>query len=187
MRVFLAINFPEPLQRQIVEATSSLREAAPDVSWVREPLIHLTIKFLGEVDASRIENVQRTLSAVASSHGVMSIRLAGAGAFPNVRRARVVWLGVDPEPRLELLHHDLETAFAAIGFEVEGRAFRPHATLGRVRQPLSPATSRQLAAAARKIAFEEEHMVTSVELMESQLSAGADRYRTLLTAPLRAS
>ena len=62
--------------------------------------------------------------------------LQGIGAFPNFRRARVVWIGVEQEPRLELLHHDLELACEQEGFEVEGRPFRPHITLARVRVPL---------------------------------------------------
>lgn len=187
MRVFLAINFPDALQRRMLDATSALRQAAPDVRWVGEPLIHMTVKFLGDVDEPRIEDVRRTLLSVTESHCRMAVRFTGVGAFPNLRRARVVWLGVEPEARLELLHHDLEVAYSTMGFEIEARPFRPHVTLGRVRQPLSPSASRGLAAAARETVFDEEHAVSSVDLMQSQLSANAERYRTLVVAPLRVS
>ena len=90
--------------------------------------------------------------------------LGGIGAFPNFRRARVVWMGVAQDPRLELLHHDIEVACEAFGFEVEGRPFRPHLTLARVKQPLPEERVRALARAAKRIEYHTEFIVHSIDL-----------------------
>jgi 2'-5' RNA ligase len=111
--------------------------------------------------------------------------VGGIGAFPNFRRARVVWMGVNPDPRLELLHHDIEVAFEAVGCELEGRPFRPHLTLARVRDALPVERMRELWRAAKRIRYSTEFIVRSVELMQSDLSSSGPRYTTLVSAPLR--
>ena len=107
------------------------------------------------------------------------------GAFPNFRRARVVWLAVEASPRLELLQHDIETACAALGYEPEGRPFRPHLTLGRVRNPLPEPRLRELAQAARAVRWREETVVESVDLMRSELGPGGSRYSMVERLSLR--
>jgi 2'-5' RNA ligase len=111
--------------------------------------------------------------------------LGGIGAFPNFRRARVVWIGVGQDPRLELLHHDVEVACEGLGFEVEGRPFRPHLTLARVRQPLAEERARALSREAKRTAYDTEFMVRSIDLMQSDLSADGPAYTTLVSAALR--
>jgi 2'-5' RNA ligase len=111
--------------------------------------------------------------------------LAGIGAFPNFRRARVVWLGVGQDPRLELLHHDVEVACERLGFEVEGRPFRPHLTLARVRQPLVEERARVLSRQAKRIDYSAEFVVRTIDLMRSELSADGPSYTTLVSAALR--
>ena len=107
------------------------------------------------------------------------------GAFPNFRRPRVVWMGVSPEPKLELLHHDVEAAAAKLGFEMDGRPFRPHLTLARVKPRSTEAEIlRALARAAKHIEFTEELFVESIDLMQSDLSSAGARYRVLASAPL---
>jgi 2'-5' RNA ligase len=106
------------------------------------------------------------------------------GAFPNVRRARVVWSGVEQEPRLELLHHDLELACEESGFEVEGRPFRPHITLARVRAPLPEERLRALARAARAARLSATMVVEGITLFESTLAPAGARYRRLHMASL---
>ena len=110
--------------------------------------------------------------------------MSGAGAFPNFRKPRVVWAGVDPDPRLELLQHDLEARCAALGYEVEGRPFRPHLTLARVKGPVPAGPLRALADAARDLTFEDEVDVESIDLMHSTLSSAGPRYARLHAAPL---
>jgi RNA 2',3'-cyclic 3'-phosphodiesterase len=186
VRLFLAINLTEDVRRRAYEAAAPLRAAAPAVGWVAERNLHLTLKFLGEVPGGGDEIV-RGVQEAAGRHAGMTLSIGGFGAFPNMRRPRVVWLGVAAEPRLELLHHDVEVACAALGFAVEGRPFRPHVTLGRVKGAMSPDEARALAVAARSARFRAGSAVESVDVMRSELSPGGSRYTVLAALPLPSS
>ena len=195
MRLFVAINLPDALRRAAHEAAAPLRALLPRASWVPEARLHLTVKFLGERREADVALLADTLLAVAAGHREMTLQFGGrggnggtpaVGAFPNLRRPRVVWIGVDPEPRLELLHHDVEEALAGLGVELEGKPFRPHLTLGRLREAPSPEQLRAFAQAARRVRFEEEAPVASLDLMQSVMGApGGPRYELLAAAPLR--
>jgi 2'-5' RNA ligase len=186
VRLFLALNFDPDLRRAIHEAAQPLREAAPALNWVPEERLHLTLKFLGEQSPECADQVTETMRAVAATHRELPVDLGGVGAFPNFRRPRVVWMGVSPEPKMELLHHDIESACAQLGFELEGRPFRPHLTLARVKQRVTEVeTLRTLARAARRVDFREESVLSSIDLMQSELSPAGSRYTLLASAPLR--
>ncbi len=187
MRLFLAINFPHAVRREIASATAPLRECAPELGWTAQDRLHLTLKFLGEQTESRVDALAAALATTAIRHHELNMSVGGIGAFPNFRRARVVWMGVNPEPRLELLHHDIEVAFEAVGCELEGRAFRPHLTLARVRDALDVERMRSLWRAAKRIDYTTEFIVRSVELMQSDLSSSGPAYTTLVSAPLRST
>lgn len=167
-------------------AAAPLRAAAPDLRWIPAERLHLTVKFLGATPAQMVEPLGAALRAVAGNHAAVPLVVRGAGAFPTLRRPRVVWAGVEPAPRLELLQHDLETALATLGIPVEGRAFRPHVTLARVKAPLAPDGVRALARAVRRLGYESGEDVSSLELMQSSLTQQGPRYRCLVSAPLRA-
>jgi 2'-5' RNA ligase len=185
LRLFLAINLPEEVRLEVVAATTKLRESEPSIAWVHEPLLHLTLKFLGEVEEARLDDVKAVTAAVAGRHRELMMALGGIGAFPNFRRARVVWMGVEHEARLELLHHDLEESFEKIGFEVEGRAFRPHLTLARVKQELPEERLRALSRVAKQVDYRTDFVIHSIDLMSSELSRSGPEYTTLLSAALR--
>lgn len=185
MRLFLAINLEPALREAIVDATAPLRDVAPDVAWVREPQIHLTLKFLGEQPPERVDEIATAMRAVAIRHRTMELELGGIGAFPAFRRARVIWMGIEPEPRLELLHHDVEVACEGLGFELDGRAYRPHLTLGRVKGRPTEDEMRALARAAKRVNFRGASSVETVDLMASELAPGGSRYTRLDAAPLR--
>lgn len=189
MRLFLAINLDPAVRRAIAGATAALRGTAPGLNWADEARLHLTLKFLGEQDENIVEPLGKTLTDVASRHRPFMLRVREVGAFPNFRRARVVWLGVEREPRLELLHHDVEVACEGHGFELEGRPFRPHVTLARI--PSGSRTSedelRRLWRASKQVAFEDESEVRSIDIMRSTPGPHGSRYECLHAAPLRVS
>lgn len=185
MRLFVAVNLPGPARRGLRAATAPLRDVAPDGAWVREENLHLTMKFLGDVEEeARLPALREALAATVARHRAFDVTLAGAGAFPNLRAPRIVWFGMRPAPRLELLHHDVETACAGLGYEVDGRPFRPHVTLARLKAPLAQPAARALAAAARGVRWSADVTVASVDLMRSTLGAGGSRYDLLHAAPL---
>jgi RNA 2',3'-cyclic 3'-phosphodiesterase len=191
VRLFLAINLEPEMRRSVIDATASLRDAAPTASWVDEGRLHLTLKFLGAQSVDVVQPLQEAMSEVASTHRTFRMRVGEIGAFPNFRRARVVWMGVDRDPRLELLHHDVEVACDRLGFELEGRPFRPHLTLARVKERTDIEELRRLSRAGKKVDFEAESVVRSIDLMKSNLDrASVDsggRYERLHVASLRES
>jgi 2'-5' RNA ligase len=183
--LFLAINLAADVKTRIHEAMTPLRGAAPALRWVAADRLHLTVKFLGDQPTSIVPSLSRSIDAAAVRHNGAPLGLGGVGAFPNFRRARVVWLGVEPHPRLELLHHDIEQACAALNFEPEGRAFRPHLTIARVPDGTSGDTLRALSQAARAAHFAEMVNAESVDLMASELTSSGPRYRLLHASALR--
>lgn len=185
MRLFLAINLPAEVRQRAADAAAPMRDAVPGIAWVPPEKLHLTLRFLGEQPDAVAPELDRLVHDVAAAHSAFSIGLRGIGGFPTLRRARVVWMGVQPEPRLELLHHDIELACAAIGFELEGRPFRPHVTLGRVRAPLDAERVDRLRAAARTIRYRDEFLVQSIESMQSVTGPSGSAYARLASAPLR--
>jgi 2'-5' RNA ligase len=166
-RLFVAIELPADVRDDAERAIVGLRGEAPELEWTRPECRHVTMKFLGDVEPDRVDTIRSTMEQVARAHRPFSLCLAHVGAFPNFRKARVVWLGVEFEPRLELLQHDLEIAASGIGFELEGRAFRPHVTLARAKAPLEIDRARRLARAARKVDFTASVDVAELTLFES--------------------
>lgn len=185
MRTFLAINPPEDVRRRVWDATEALRAAHGGVAWTAEVKIHLTLKFLGSIPESSLDALARRMMEVARTHAPPLMHLQTIGAFPNFRRPRVVWLGVDPEPRLELLHHDIEIACAELGHELDGRPFRPHLTLGRLREPGTPDAIRILRMAARQVRFTDDFHAQSIDVMQSIPGPGGSTYRVMTSAPMR--
>ena len=186
MRLFLAVNLPAEVRHAIAEAVAPLRAVAPGLAWSNPEKVHLTVKFLGEQPEAMAERVAAAMRDVAARNRVIDAEIGGIGAFPNFRRPRVVWIGVSPEPKLELLHHDVESSCESLGLPIDGRPFRPHLTLARVRSRASdPQTLRELARAARAVAYVEEIIITSIDLMESRPTAAGAAYRTVASAALR--
>jgi 2'-5' RNA ligase len=187
VRLFIAINLPPEQRRAIYAAAAPLRAASGDVAWVNEDRLHFTLKFLGEQPSDAADALGSALRPVAARYRPITLQLGGVGAFPSLRAPRVVWLGIAHDAKLELLHHDVESACAALGYEIDGRAFRPHLTLGRIRRELDRAGVRTLADAAEAVEYGDEVEVHSVELMSSTLGRSGSRYAVLETLPLRAA
>jgi len=132
------------------------------------------------------ERVAVAIRDVAARNRAVDVEVGGLGAFPNFRLARVVWIGVTPEPKLELLHHDVESSCESLGLPIDGKPFRPHLTLARVRPRTADSqTLRELARAARAVSYVEEVVITSIDLMESQRTASGSAYRVLASSALR--
>jgi 2'-5' RNA ligase len=184
MRLFFAIELGDALLERLEEKTAPLRAEAPELAWVARDHRHLTLKFLGDVEEGAVPKLTAAADHAVAGHDPLEMTVREVGAFPNFRRARVVWIGVEQEPRLELLHHDLELACEREGFEVEGRPFRPHITLARVRAPLSVDRMRDLARVARTVRMKASVLVDHVTLFESTLSPTGARYRRLHAASL---
>lgn len=176
-RVFCAVELPAGVRERVAERAARLREAFPRVraSWVRPESLHLTLKFVGETGPARVKDLSEAAGRAVAGGGAFELTLAGAGAFPPHGPPRVLWLGVtDASGGLARLHRRLEDECAASGFEREPRAFSPHLTLAR---PRDPRDARQLAAAHRETPFEPQTFgVGELIVMRSELGPGGSRY-----------
>jgi 2'-5' RNA ligase len=134
MRLFIAIEIPDDVKKLMAEAQAKLKGAAVDAGWTRPQGIHLTLKFLGEVPEPRAPELMTALTGAIKGTGDFRLDIAGAGAFPNPKSARVVWIGVSGETdKLAKLQVAVEDAMTGLGFPREDRAFTPHLTLGRIK------------------------------------------------------
>jgi 2'-5' RNA ligase len=184
LRTFIALNIPPAERQALHDATRAIREAAGPASWVAPENLHLTLKFLGEVDDERAILMGDRLRSLGAAHRPLVLDVGGADVFPNFRAPRIVWMGVAPEAKLELLYHDVERECEALGFAAEGRAFRPHLTLGRIKAPPASEVRRALAEAMRECTFRTRIAVDSVDLMASALGRPGSRYSVMVAAPL---
>lgn len=178
MRLFLAINFGPELREALHGSAMQLRAAAADVRWTPPERLHLTLKFLAEQPPETVDSLRPAMDAIAARHHPMDLVVDGVGAFPDFRRARIVWVGVEPSQRLEVIVEELEAACERLGFPREGRAFRPHVTLGRVRPNTPQARLHALAQAAQTVDARGSTRVDALDLMESVQDRGGPRYVT---------
>jgi 2'-5' RNA ligase len=132
-RGFIAIEIVESIR---FELTSLLKKhipaPSPGIRFVQPALIHLTLKFLGEVSAGQAAEISDCLASICATTAPFRFQVIGLGTFPSWDRPRTLWAGIKFPPALELLYHQIETAIFGIGFPREGRIFSPHITLARV-------------------------------------------------------
>lgn len=176
MRLFIAINIPKKEREKIHRSARSLRERDYPVRWVPPDLFHLTLKFLGGVRPGSVPGIEEALARVAGTTEAFPMEIGGFGAFPTIRRPRVIWVGVEPSPALRCLKQDLEWALSERGFERETRAFHPHFTLARAKADDGAGAFRGLDQLSSELTFGSEVRVRKFDLMESHLSASGPRY-----------
>lgn len=147
IRTFIAIVLPESVIRQLAQVQRQLERQAPpeSVRWVKPEGIHLTLKFLGDTPVGKLDAIRAALGEVASRALPCTFTIGGLGCFPNARRPRVIWVGIQPMgEELASLQEAVERAMKPLGFPPEGRDFTPHLTLGRVRDRIPPADLARL-------------------------------------------
>lgn len=136
LRLFVACEVPDAQKLSIEKAIQDLRLTLPKARWIVREQWHVTLKFLGEVADERLAEVTEIVSASASGAPATEARLTDIGSFPNARRARVLWVGLDdPQEVMASLASALEEEFGKAGFRKEGRKLHPHLTLARFRVP----------------------------------------------------
>jgi 2'-5' RNA ligase len=134
MRSFIAIDIPTELRDALGSIQEELRVSGADVRWVRPQSVHLTLKFLGEIDPEVVKGIYAEIEKCIRKRLPFTLELAGMGCFPRLRQPRVVWVGLLGETeRLLTLQKEVEEGAARLSFPREQRPFKPHLTLGRVR------------------------------------------------------
>jgi 2'-5' RNA ligase len=184
VRTFICIEISESIKERIGKLQEPLRQIEAQVSWTKPSNIHLTLKFLGGVEASRIERVSKAVERAANGISPFEVEVSGPGCFPSPRSPRVLWVGVSnmPEP-LKQLYSNIEDELAREAFPREKRKFSPHLTIGRIR---APHNSARVAEALIASGFESEMFIArEVILMRSDLKPTGSIYTAQATINLR--
>ncbi|GMR11631.1 MAG: RNA 2',3'-cyclic phosphodiesterase [Anaerolineae bacterium] len=191
MRTFIAIEIPEPIRASLDCALATLRSGLEHdlVRWVKPGSMHLTLKFLGEIERQQVNSVQEILEEAAVGFSRFVLEVEGFGCFPNGKRPRVLWVGFESAgDDLLQLQADLESRLEKIGFEGDRRAYHPHLTVGRVRKGLSGADIQVIAGWAQdaQLGTVGKFEVESINLIRSVLKPSGAEYTQLHAARLAA-
>ncbi|HRD01144.1 MAG TPA: RNA 2',3'-cyclic phosphodiesterase [Candidatus Saccharicenans sp.] len=136
MRTFIAIDLSLEIKDKLVTLVNHLKPLGKNIKWVARENYHLTLKFLGEISESEMEDIKKTLDEVAGRHNSFNLKLKGTGSFPpGSNRIRIVWVGITNGERLLSLQKEIEIELEKRGFPKENRPFSPHLTIGRVKRP----------------------------------------------------
>ena len=146
MRLFVALEIPEPVRERLAALIVAMRPAATKAKWVRPENLHVTLKFLGEAAPEKLNAIGEALCC-ARSEAPIEVRFRGLGSFPNEKRTRVLWAGVEGSANLAALAASVDSVVASAGFPKETRPFFPHLTLARFDPPgIPPALSKAITA-----------------------------------------
>ncbi len=189
IRSFIAIELTGELKQSLKHLQDRLKEGSrTPIRWVDPDSIHLTLKFLGDIDVNTTGNIIRVIEKAAGGVPPFQLELGGLGIFPNPRRVQVVWVGMAGEvARLELLQKNIEAGLKPLGFAPESRPFRPHLTLGRVRDRARPEEREDLGRLITNMPFTTggKMSVRSLNLMKSQLTREGPIYSCIGTVELK--
>lgn len=187
-RLFVAVEIDDTQRREVADLTQALQKGVrftkAHPNWVRPEAMHLTLKFLGDTPADRISRIDSALRRALADQTAFDMNLAGLGVFPDPRRPRVLWLGVDHgRRRLKNLAQAVERGLAPMGFEPEQREFHPHLTLARIKTIRGAAEMMDVVEShrARQTSMAR---VGEVVLFQSELLPQGARYTALQRWPL---
>jgi RNA 2',3'-cyclic 3'-phosphodiesterase len=186
VRLFVALDFPNEVRDALRELMVRLKPECRNAKWVRPEATHITLKFIGEVDAQKLEPIRNALAAVHSAAPV-DIQFRGLGFFPNERRPRVLWCGLEASPNLAELAADVERELVPLGIPAESREFVPHLTLARFQSEGSFRHDfEKLVRAAGELKSYDfgRTRETEFHLIESKLKPSGAEYKRLRTFPI---
>lgn len=188
MRTFIAIELPDEIKNSLARIQSQLKTSGADVKWVEPGNIHLTLKFLSEIDEKKLDKIIEILKDITKNKNYFHIRISSLGAFPKMNFPRVIWVGIDEgDTESKEIAKELEQNLAKIGIPKESRPFSSHITIGRTRSTLN---RDKLVQGLKTIEdnFGKENFsfrVTKITLFKSTLTPKGPIYEVLHNASLR--
>ena len=188
IRSFIAIELPSEIKAELTSLEERLISGQhPFVKWVAPEGIHLTLKFLGNVAQTTLPQIIEAVARIAQPISPFHLQIGGLGAFPNLQRPQVIWVGVGGEvEKLAALQRGVDAALAPLGFHPESRPFSPHLTLGRLRERASPRERQNFGQWVSSTKFETSlsFEVEALSLMKSQLTPSGAIYSQLASIKL---
>lgn len=175
-RLFVAIDLPLPVKRELAGICRGL----PGARWVADEQIHLTLRFIGEVDNGRVQDIREALAGIRRA--AFALRLVGPAVFPPHGQPRVLWAGVEPVEPVVVLRDKVESLLVRLGLKPEGRKFSPHVTMARLRDtPVAGLTSYL---AGKALFTSSEFEVDAFHLFSSVLTRKGAIHRLEASYPL---
>jgi 2'-5' RNA ligase len=185
MRLFVALEIPSTVRENLAALLKSLRKVSPQTRWVRPENLHVTLKFIGEVQETKLAAIRSALAGARSDQPV-TLDFRGLGFFPNEKHPRVFWAGIEASPNLKDLALDIDRATEKLGISREQRPFSPHLTLARFEPPGLPEKLRSAIRENEVRAFGTLR-TGQVHLIESKLKSSGAEYTTLESFPFAAA
>lgn len=183
IRSFIAIELPASTRKALEALAAELKKSDAAVGWVRAESIHLTLKFLGDIPEEQVAPIGAALGEIARGVFAFKLQSSGCGAFPSAKEPRVIWAGLRGDiEELGRVQKMVEEAMVPFGFAPEGRPFRGHLTIGRVRGRQGIQALRQILL-ARQGFMSEPFDVAELVLYKSDLRPDGARYTPLFRAP----
>lgn len=188
LRAFIAVEIPLEIRKSVCKVIAPLQEEVGNaVRWVPMENMHLTLKFLGDVSPVNVELLSQMLRAEVDLFHCFDLHLSGLGAFPNIKRPRVIYVGIQAPPTLDSLQRGIESSARRLGYESEERGFSPHLTVGRIKQNVTGAEQQTIRHALEETRIDSlgTARVDSVHLYKSDLKPTGSVYTRLSSAQLK--
>ena len=178
VRTFLGVPLTAQLQEAIRTLQSCLTPRIRGIRWSRPENLHLTLHFFGETTQENLEKIKVSMLSVKGYHRPFQVDVIGLGAFPSLRRPRVIWLGLNPQNRLRQLHRECHRALHEAGLVIDSRPYSPHLTIGRARHRIDELTTLGNELGNQLVG----HLpIDSMTLYESRLKPAGSEHIPLLT------
>jgi len=188
IRSFIAIELPSHVKAELASLEKKLKEGRHHfVKWVDPEGIHLTLKFLGNIASTAVPQIVEVITGAAKPFFPLHLQLGDLGAFPNMKRPQVVWVGVEGEvENLCALQKGVDSALSQLGFVPESRSFSPHLTLGRLRDRITLGERQDFAHWISSVGVEMDLFfeISDIKLMKSQLTPRGAVYTQLASIEL---
>jgi len=176
LRAFWAVDLPQPLKAELGDLQARLRARLPEATWPPAGNFHLTLAFLGQIQGTALPRILAAGASVAKAHAPFVMHTGGLDCFPSPSRAKILWLGLQPNPQAEHLALRLQGAMRDLGIPMDEKPFIPHLTLARLRHAASILLDASELAASLD--------VRELVLFESRPGARGSIYTPLETIPL---
>ncbi len=190
IRAFIAINISREIEQRLKFISGDLQQSLRGVPirWVPVENIHLTLKFLGDVSVANLDLLTKMLETECAGHSPFEFSVGDLGAFPSIRRPRVIWVGVQAPQDLLVLQRGIDAETARLGYPREDRPFSPHLTLGRVSRGATSDDARKISEVLSnyKVGYIGAAKVNAVHLYRSDLKPSGAVYTAIYSAPLGA-
>lgn len=188
MRAFIAIELPQIIRTALSKLQERLKQSGADVKWVEPRNIHLTLKFLGEIDEGQLGRIAQAMENTTAGKNAFSMRISSLGAFPKISFPRVIWVGITSgDGETKEIAGILEEKIQQLGIPKEKRQFSTHITIGRIRSAKNRETLVSLLneLTGSLVNLTLEFPVAGITLFKSTLSSGGPTYEALKNASLK--